>query len=48
MSAIDVQSEVQDGLRCAVCEEMFGQSRGPLRYVREQGVMVHETCWTLP
>ncbi len=41
-----VQSEVQDGLRCAVCEETFENDPGPRFYYAEQGVMVHNKCWS--
>ena len=46
MSAVDVQAEVQDGIRCAICEDRFGST--PLIFrvrVPEQGVEVHEKCW---
>jgi len=47
MVSAQVQSEIQDGVRCAICEELFGVDPRPRMYLHEQGVMVHVDEWSI-
>ena len=44
--SVQIQQDVRDGLRCAVCEQLFGTDSPPRFYYAEQGVMIHNACWS--